>query len=309
MSSTTATNAYIKPDYLQPLNSTSFSSSSTSYDSSQSPLALLAQTCSSIGKDSPSPPSSSSSSSYLSLNTSLLPNTAPPIITSLVNKSSSTLSSAVNTDKLLLSSKRSSPSQPNSTLANKKSTPPVKPSTIVPSSSFVESNPLSAHLPPLFDPTTTTAALLLRSSLAYLAAQQQQQQQQQEQQQQQQQQQQQHHSFSTPCTLPGCLQCETVRHILAASVHTQPYLCHWFSCNARFSSADELIEHLRHSHTSTGKATSMYQHHNHHRFHPYLKPPLMLNNNDQLPFFYPHLSLSPMTGTTRRTNNNTNNNN
>jgi hypothetical protein len=30
MSSTTATSAYLKPDYLQPLNSTSFSSSSTS---------------------------------------------------------------------------------------------------------------------------------------------------------------------------------------------------------------------------------------------------------------------------------------
>jgi hypothetical protein len=172
----------------------------------------------------------------------------------------------------------------------------VKPSTIVPSSSFVESNPLSAHLPPLFDPTTTAAALLLRSSLAYLAAQ-------------QQQQQHQHHSFSAPCTVPGCLQCETVRHILSASVNNQPYICHWFSCNARFSSSDELVEHLRHSHTSIGKATSIQQHHNQHRFHPYLKPPLMLNNNDQLPFFYPHLSLSPMTGTTRRTNNNTNNNN
>jgi hypothetical protein len=30
MSSTTATSTYLKPDYLQPLNSTSFSSSSTS---------------------------------------------------------------------------------------------------------------------------------------------------------------------------------------------------------------------------------------------------------------------------------------
>ncbi|CAF1544129.1 unnamed protein product [Rotaria sp. Silwood1] len=298
MSSTTATNTYLKPDYLQPLNNTSFSSSSTLYDSSQSPLALLAQTCSSIGKDSPSPPLSSSS--CLSLNTSLLPNTAPPIITSLVTKSSSTLSSSTtsNNEKPLLSSKRSSPIQSNSTITNnKKSTVPVKPSTIIPSSSFVESNPLSSHLPTLFDPTTTAAALLLRSSLAYLAAQQ------------QQQQQQQYHSFSTPCTVPGCLQCETVRHILAASVHTQPYICHWYSCNAKFTSADELIEHLRHNHTSTGKTTSMHQHHNHHRFHPYLKPPSMLNNNDQLPFFYPHLSLSPMTGTTRRTNNNTNNNN
>ncbi len=172
----------------------------------------------------------------------------------------------------------------------------MKSSTILPASSFVESNPLSTHLPPLFDPTTTAAALLLRSSLAYLAAQQQQQQ----------------HSFSTPCTVPGCLQCETVRHILAASANNQPYSCHWFSCNSRFSSADELVEHLRHSHTSSiGKTSSIHQqhHNNHQRFHPYLKPPLMLNNNDQLPFFYPHLSLSPMTGTTRRTNNNTNNNN
>jgi hypothetical protein len=173
----------------------------------------------------------------------------------------------------------------------------VKSNTITQSSSFVESNPLSSHLPSLFDPTTTAAALLLRSSLAYLAAQQQQQQQQQQ------------HSFSTPCTVPGCLQCETVRHILAASANSQPYNCHWYSCNARFSSADELVEHLRQNHTSTGKSTSTHQYHNHHRFHPYLKPPMMLNNNDQLPFFYPHLSLSPMTGTTRRTNNNTNNNN
>jgi hypothetical protein len=174
----------------------------------------------------------------------------------------------------------------------------VKPTILAPSSSFVESNPLSAHLPSLFDPTTTAAALLLRSSLAYLAAQQQQQQQQQQ------------HSFSTPCTVPSCLQCETVRHILAASVQNQPYNCHWYSCNARFSSADELVEHLRHNHTSTGKSNSIPSYSTHHRFHPYLKPPsLMLNNNDQLPFFYPHLSLSPMTGTTRRTNNNTNNNN
>ncbi|CAF0901925.1 unnamed protein product [Adineta ricciae] len=301
MSSTTASSAYLKPDYLQPLNTTSLSSSTSSYDSSQSPLALLAQTCSSIGKDSPSPPSSSSSS--FSLNTSsLLPSTAPPIITSLVTKSSSILSSTSNSDKSLSSTRRSSPSQTNSTITNKKSTLPVKPSTINPSSSFVESNPLSTHLPPLFDPTSTAAALLLRSSLAYLAAQQQ-----------QQQQQQQHHSLTSPCTVPGCLQCETVRHILAASVNNQPYACHWFSCTARFSSADELIDHLRHTHTSAGKTTSLSshqpQHHSHHRFHPYFKPPVMLNNNDQLPFFYPHLSLSPMTGTTRRSNNNTNNNN
>lgn len=301
MSSTTATSAYLKPDYLQPLTSTSLSSS-TSYDSSQSPLALLAQTCSSIGKDCPSPPTSSSSSS-LSLNNSLLLNTASPIITSLVSKSSSVLSSTSTNDKSSIS-KRSSPSQTNSTPTTKKSTHPVKGNTTISSSlssSFNDSNPLSAHLPSLFDPTaTTTAALLLRSSLAYLAVQQQQQHHHQ-------------HSFSSPCTVTGCLQCETVRHILAASMNSQPYNCHWYSCNARFSSADELVEHLRHSHTSsTGKMNSIHQHHNNnnqYRFHPYLKPPMLLNNNDQLPFFYPHLSLSPMTGTTRRSNNNTNNNN
>jgi hypothetical protein len=256
------------------------------YDSSQSPLALLAQTCSSIGKDCPSPPLSMPLTS------------APPIITSLVGKASSNPSSTSNQDKSLLSTKRSSSSSSSSssstpftsTNVHRKSTGTCKPAGLGNASPFVESHPLSSHLPSLYDPSTA-ASLLLRSSLAYLAAQQQQQQQQQ-------------HSYSTACTIPGCLQCETVRHILAASaVNNQPYACHWYSCNGRFSSSDELVEHIQHNHRSS-KVT------NHQRFQPYAKPSmLMINNNDQLPFFYPHLSLSPMTGSTRRMNNNTDNNN
>ena len=289
MSSTfTTNNTYSKSDYLQPAFSStspsttsSSASSSTSvshvaccaslslgsfqYDASQSPLALLAQTCSSIGKDCPSPPAVST----------------PPIITSLVSKTSSS-----NQEKAFLSTKRSLSSH-----VNRKSTLPLKPSPVGKSSSsssssspLIESNLSSSHFPSLFDPTAT--ALLLRSSLAYLAAQQQ-------------------HSYSSACPIPGCLQCETVRHILAAStVNNQSYACH-----GRYnSSSEELLLEQARALTSAS-----------HRFHPYLKPTTttppptrssaMINNNDQLPFFYPHLSLSPLTGSTRRMNNNPNNTN
>ncbi|CAF0924447.1 unnamed protein product [Adineta steineri] len=247
MSSTTTTNTYIKLDYIQP-------SSSQTYDSSQSPLALLAQTCSSIGKDSSSP----------------IVNSTPSIITSLVTKSSSNIS---NFDKSLSSTKRLVPSQINQT--NKKSTLPLKSPTI---SSTNQSNYFSS----LTDPTSSVASLLLRSSLAYLASQQ--------------------HSYSTSCTMPGCLQCETTRYILSNSIDNQPYICHWYSCNARFSSNHDLIEHIRYNHSLSKKS-------DHYRFHPYLRSLKMTNNNDQLPYFYPHLSLSPMTETTKRTNINPNNNN
>ncbi|CAF2526937.1 unnamed protein product [Rotaria sp. Silwood2] len=258
---TTTTKTYSKTDYLQP-------SSSNSYDSSQSPLALLAQTCSSIGKDFPSSPSSIS-------------NSVPPITTtSLSTKSSSNL---FNSDKSFSSTKRSSPSQLSNVNAHKKSTLPLKTNIQSASLSFIEPNLLTNQLTPLFDPTKSAAALFLRSSLAYLASQQ--------------------HSYSTTCTIPGCLQCETVRYILSNSINNQPFVCHWSSCNARFYSNDELMEHIRYSHRS-----SKISHHHHHRFHPYLNIPRMTETNDQLPFFYPHLSLSPMTETKRHMNNTNNNN-
>ncbi|CAF1097307.1 unnamed protein product [Rotaria sordida] len=265
MSSTTTTKTYSKSDYLQP-------SSSNSYDSSQSPLALLAQTCSSIGKDSPSSPSS-------------IVNSIPPTITSLSTKSSSNL---LNTDKSFSSTKRSSPSQLNNINTRKKSALPLKTNIQSTSSSFIEPNLLSNHLTPLYDPNKSVATLLLRSSLAYLASQQ--------------------HSYSSICTIPGCLQCETVRYILSNSINNQPYICHWSSCNARFYSNDELSEHIRYSHR-TSKISHYHHHHRHHRFHPYLNTSRIIEANDQLPFFYPHLSLLPMTETKLRTNNNTNNNN
>ena len=109
------------------------------------------------------------------------------------------------------------------------------------------------------------------------------------------------HSYSSSCIFPTCLQCETVRHILSNSLNNQPYRCHWSLCNERFYSHDELIEHIRYKHR-TSKIS------NHSRFHPYLKPSRMINNNDQLPFFYPHLSLSSMTETTHCSNNSNNNN-
>ena len=242
------------------------------YDSSQSPLALLAQTCSNIGQDS-------SSFSY----------SAPPIITSLVSKTSSNLSSVSTNEKSssATTTKRSLPSQLHSGYATKKATLSFKAPAIGMSSSFDESSLYSSHLPPLFDPTSTAAAYLLRSSLAYLAAQQQQQQ----------------HSYSSPCSQSGCLQCETVRHILAASaMSNQVFTCHWPSCNARFTSNPDLAEHIQQTHKSSKVTHS-------HRFHPYFKPSMTINNNDQLPFFYPHLSLSPLTAATRRLNNNTNNKN
>jgi hypothetical protein len=40
-----------------------------------------------------------------------------------------------------------------------------------------------------------------------------------------------------------------------------------------------------------------------------LKPSKKLNPNDQLPYFYPHLSFSSITETTQRLNNNPDNNN
>ncbi|CAF1350222.1 unnamed protein product [Rotaria sp. Silwood1] len=266
-STTTTTKPNSKSVYLQ-------SFSSNSYDSNQSPLALLAQTCSSIGKDFPSSPSS-------------ITNSVPSITTSHSTKSSTNL---FNSDKSLSSTKCSSPSQLNNINTHKKSTLPLKSNIQSASSSFIEPNLLTNQLTPLFDPTKSAAALFLRSSLAYLVSQQQQQQ----------------HSYSLTCPIPGCLQCETVRYILSNSINNQPYVCHWSSCNARFYSNDELIEHIRYNHKSSKIS---HHHHYHHRFHPYLNTSRMTEANDQLPFFYPHLSLLPMTETKRHMNNNTNNNN
>lgn len=299
-SSTRTTNTYSKSDYLQPTfssSSSSLSSSSTSvsdltsvahlwfnrislslffqYDASQSPLALLAQTCSSIGKDSPSPPAVST----------------PPIITSLVSKTTTTTTSSPSQEKSFPSTKRSLPSH-----VNRKSTLPLKPSPVGKSSSS-SSLLESSHFPTLFDPTA--ASLLLRSSLAYLAAQQQQQQQQ--------------HSYSSACPIPGCLQCETVRHILAASTVNN----HAYASHGRYNpSNDDLFDYVQQSSRAVKSSPTPPPPSASHRFHPYLKPTAtttstmtMINNNDQLPFFYPHLSLSPMTGSTRRMNNNPNNTN
>ncbi|CAM4885859.1 unnamed protein product [Rotaria socialis] len=260
MPSTTTTKGYSNSDYLQP-------SLSNSYDPSQSPLALLAQTCSNIGNDSPSSPSS-------------LSNIVSPIITSLPTKSLLNIS---HSDKSYSLTKRSSPSQLNTINAHKKSTHSLKTNSLSTSSSFVETKQISNPLTPLFGPAKSAAALLLHSSLAYLISPQ--------------------PAYSSTCTISGCLQCETVRYILSNSINNQPYAYDSTSCNTRFYSNDELIEHIPYNHNNRSSKIS------HRRFHPYFNASRMINTNDQLPFFYPHLSLSQMTETKRCMNNNTNNNN
>lgn len=203
-------------------------------------------------------------------------------MTTLPRKSSSNLS---NLDKSSSLTRHTSPSHVNTVNVHKKSSHPLKTNILSSSPSFVASNQLSNSLTTLFDPTKSIAALLLRSSLAYLNSQQ--------------------LSYSTACTIPGCLQCETVRYVLANSINNQLYTCHWTSCNARFNSNDELVEHIRNSHRSPKISFHSYPH----RFHPYLNVSRMINTTDQLPFFYPHLSLTPMTESKRYMNNNTNNNN
>ncbi|CAF2129329.1 unnamed protein product [Rotaria magnacalcarata] len=257
---TTTTKGYSNSDYLQP-------SLSNSHDPSQSPLALLAQTCSNIGNDSPSSPSS-------------LSNIVSPIIKSLPAKSLLNIS---HSDKPYSLTKRSSPSQLNTINAHKKSTHLLQTNSLSTSSSFVGTKQISNPLTPVFDPAKSAAALLLRSSLAYLTSPQ--------------------HVYSSTCTISGCLQCETVRYILSNSINTQPCAYHWTSCNTRFYSNDELIEHIPYNHNNRSSKIS------HHRFHPYFNVSRMINTNDQLPFFYPHLSLSPMAETKQCMNNNINNNN
>ncbi len=178
-----------------------------------------------------------------------------------------TKSSLSNSDKSFSLTKNSTLSQSN---PNKKSTLSLKTKPISLSSSFIERNILSNIYPPQFDPTI----LFLRSSLAYLSSQQ--------------------HSYSTICTIPGCLQCETIRQMLS---NPQPYYCHWKTCQAKFPSNEQLIEHIRYDHRSPKTS-------NYHRFHPYFKPTNASNLNDQLPFFYPRLSMSLMSETKRPLNNN-----
>ena len=246
MSSTT------KSDYGKPLTNSSSTNQvirsrflhsplilSLQFDSSQSPLALLAQTCSSIGKDFPS-------------------NSSP-----LVQKSL----------------KRSSPSSdPSSMPPTKKSSHTTKTTLFSTPSSFTDSSyPLtnSFSLSSSSSSTTAAAALLLQSSFAYLSAQQPS-----------------PHPFSSSCSLAGCYQCES-------SSPFARYRCSSFPCHARFSTHEQLIEHIRLDHSSSSSS----------RYHPYPKvsSSQMFNPTDQLPYFYPYLSLTPMTETSRQTKKNSSN--
>ena len=197
-------------------------------------------------------------------------------MTSYLTKSSSLNSS--NSDKSFSLAKTSSSSSLTNPHTNQKSTHSLKHKTISSSLSFNKPNLFSnTVVPPQFDPRTNLAALVLRSSLAYLSSQQ--------------------HSYSTICTIPGCLQCETYRYFLTRSINHQDHVCHWKTCHARFPTNEQLLEHIRYTHRSIKMTNSL-------RFHPYLKSSMMINPNDQLPYFYPHLSLSSMTESTQYVNNN-----
>ena len=160
-------------------------------------------------------------------------------------------SSSSNSDKSLPLIKNSSNSQ-----LNKRSSLSLKAKSS--SSSTIE----RSVYPPPIDP----AVLLLRSSLAYLSSQQ--------------------HSYSNICTVPGCLQCETIRQFASNSINPHLY-------QMKSPSNEQLIEHIRYNHRQ--------------RFQPYFKPTNTINLYDQLPSFYPRLSMSLMSETTRRLNNNNNN--
>lgn len=93
------------------------------------------------------------------------------------------------------------------------------------------------------------------------------------------------HSYCSPCAAPDCLQCQTTRYLLSNSLLMQPYVCDQLTCAARFSSQLELLEHVRQQHSPVKGAQSV-------RFSPYLKPTKVTGLTEQLPFFYPQLSLS-----------------
>ncbi|UJR29984.1 hypothetical protein I4U23_017531 [Adineta vaga] len=79
------------------------------------------------------------------------------------------------------------------------------------------------------------------------------------------------YSYPPICTIPGCFQCHTAQY------NFPPYSCH-----RKLSSEHD---HIRSNHRLSKIV-------NHQRFHPYSKPSKLINSNDQLPYFYPYLSLS-----------------
>lgn len=95
------------------------------------------------------------------------------------------------------------------------------------------------------------------------------------------------YSHSSVCNSPECSQCESIRYVL-----THSYECQ--ICSAKFYSNEQLTKHMQYNHRPTKIA------HYHHRFRPYFKPFNWMNTNDQVPFFYPHLSLTPSMNQTRQ---------
>jgi len=87
------------------------------------------------------------------------------------------------------------------------------------------------------------------------------------------------HPHSSVCNSSECSQCESIRYVLTHSCECQ-------ICSAKFYSDEQLIEHMQYNHRRTKIAR-------HHRFRPYFKPFNWMNANYQVPFFYPHLSLTP----------------
>ncbi|CAF1275748.1 unnamed protein product [Adineta ricciae] len=104
------------------------------------------------------------------------------------------------------------------------------------------------------------------------------------------------YSYPSFCTVPGCFQCHTSQYLCNNSFNNlQFYVCHYLKCGARFFSEYELYNHIRSDHKPTKMSS-------HSRFQPYLKPSKLINTNDQLPYFYPYLSLSSTDSITKKKN-------
>ena len=99
--------------------------------------------------------------------------------------------------------------------------------------------------------------------------------------------------YSNLCTNPTCFHCETLRQIFFTT-----------TTNERYSSMHPSIDYERFHPRMIKLSNSSTA-----RFHPYLKSTNAFHPPNQLPFVYPHLSLSSTSKATRRLNNNPENNN